>query len=353
MRTAAIVSFRLGGSDGVSVEAAKWRTALEHLGFDTLSVAGSGLADITIPGLAIGARTPPTASQISTALNDVDLVVVENLCSLPLNPAAARAVAHTCRGRPAILHHHDLPWQRPQFDHYPPPPTDDAWCHVTINKLSSAQLASRGITSTTIYNTFDIDVCVSDTARQSIRQAIGVGPDELVVLQPTRAIERKNVPGGIGLAERLGATFWLLGGPEDGFDAQLDKALSNARCPLLVGMPPGYDAATTSMTDIYAACDVVALPSTWEGFGNPAVESAVHRRPLAVGPYPVARELARHGFEWFSIDRPDLLVEWLDSPDTSLLDHNHAVARRHFNFKDLPTRLEPLLVEIGLVTTRR
>ena len=31
---AAIVSFRLGGSDGVAVEARKWRGALEALGFD-------------------------------------------------------------------------------------------------------------------------------------------------------------------------------------------------------------------------------------------------------------------------------------------------------------------------------
>ena len=59
--TVAIVSFRLGGSDGVSVEAAKWAGAFGSLGLAVVTVAGSGPADHLLPGLAIGAPSPPTA----------------------------------------------------------------------------------------------------------------------------------------------------------------------------------------------------------------------------------------------------------------------------------------------------
>src|SRR5688500_1399628 len=79
---AAIVSFRLGGPDGVSVEARKWQWALQQLGFSVRTVAGEGAADLLVPGLAIGAPDPPTATEVAGALDDVDLVVVENLCSL-------------------------------------------------------------------------------------------------------------------------------------------------------------------------------------------------------------------------------------------------------------------------------
>ncbi len=115
------------------------------------------------------------------------------------------------------------------------------------------------------------------------------------MLQPTRALARKNVAGAIALAEAVGGTYWLLGPAEDGYGPELERLVARARCPVVLGPP----AAGCTVADAYAACDVVVLPSTWEGFGNPSVESATHRRPLAIGSYPVAAELAAFGFRWF------------------------------------------------------
>jgi len=321
-----MVSFRLGGGDGVAVEVAKWAGALDLLGWTVRSVAGAGQADALLPGLAMHAPEPPTRAEVDDALAGADLVIVENLCSLPLNPGAAAVVAAACAGRPALLHHHDLPWQRPLLAHLPPPPDDPAWAHVTINELSRTELAAHGIAATTIYNTFDPDPAPGERAR--VRETLGVPEGTPLLLQPTRALARKNVAGAIALADALDATYWLLGPAEDGYGPELERLVARARCRVLLGPPRGG-----------CTIDAVLLPSFWEGFGNPSVESATYRRPLAVGPYPVAAELAAFGFEWFDAADPAPLARWLEHPDLHLIAHNQRVAADHFNLADLPARL--------------
>jgi mannosylglucosylglycerate synthase len=343
--TAALLSFRLGDRDGVSVEAAKWAGALGQLGWQVLTVAGTGPVDVTLPGLAMDAPEPPTAGELRAALAPADLVVVENLCSLPLNPPAAAVVGAVCAGRPTVLHHHDLPWQRPHLAHLPGPTDDPRWAHVTINELSRRELAARGITAITIYNTFDPDPVPGDGART--RGALGVAPGTRLLLQPTRALARKNVAGALAVAEAVGGTYWLLGPAEDGYGPELDRLVAGARCPVLLG---GRDGAgrQIGIGDAYAACDAVLLPSDWEGFGNPSVESATYRRPLAIGNYPVASELSAFGFRWFDSAIPEALGAWLDAPDGELLEHNYAVAARYFNVADLPGRLSSVLDTLDL-----
>ena len=63
-----MVSFRLGGEDGVAVEAAKWAGALELRGWTVRSVAGAGQADVLLPGLAMHAPEPPTRAEVDAAL---------------------------------------------------------------------------------------------------------------------------------------------------------------------------------------------------------------------------------------------------------------------------------------------
>jgi glycosyltransferase involved in cell wall biosynthesis len=345
--TAALLSFRLGGSDGVAIEAAKWAAALQSLGFTIVTVAGDGPVDHLLPGLAIGAGDPPTADELGSALAGADLVVVENLCSLPLNPGAAEVAARVLANRPALLHHHDLPWQRPQFADHGPPPDDQRWTHVTINQLSRRQLAEAGIDATTIYNSFvpeSPDPERGQTRRRRVRESLGLGDEQRLVLQPTRALPRKNVAGGMKVAAQLGGIYWLLGPAEDGYGPELDRLVAGASCPVIHGWPGSVPAG--GVLAAYSACDVVTLPSTWEGFGNPSVESAIHRRPLAIGPYPVAAELAAFGFRWFGLEQTEGLGAWLDVPDPGLLDHNVAVATSHFSVADLPERISKALPDL-------
>jgi glycosyltransferase involved in cell wall biosynthesis len=245
------------------------------------------------------------------------------------------------------VHHHDLPWQRERFrDWGAPIPDNPRWAHVTINQLSRDELTVRGISATTIYNVFETDVPPGD--RDGTRAALGIVDGQLLALQPTRAIARKRIPAALAAAEALGAVFWLLGPAEEGYAATLETVLAGASIPVRRGPgPPGTDGADRQITDAYAACDFVTFPSAWEGFGNPVIESAVHRRPLLIARYPVAEELAAFGFRWFPVEDPAVLGAWLANPDPALLDHNQAVARAHFDVSLLPDRLADVFDRAG------
>jgi len=329
-----MVSYRLGGLDGVSVEAEKWRRALEQLGLEVTTVAGAGTADVLVANLGAWDRGVPEAAALQGALAGADLVVAENICSLPLHPAASEAVAAAMRGRPGLLHHHDLAWQRPGLGDGVP--DDPVWAHVTVNELSRVQLQSRGIRAVTVHNRFRTDPAPGDGA--ATRRALDLDPGSRLVLQPTRAIPRKNVAGGLAAAEALGATFWLTGPAEEGYQPELDRLFDAATVPVI------HRPAPLDMAGAYAAADAVVLPSAWEGFGNPAVEASIHRRPVLVGPYPVAEELMALGFRWFR--GVGELAAFVGDPDAALLEHNRAVAADRLSLEDLPTILAGLLDEL-------
>jgi mannosylglucosylglycerate synthase len=339
MTTIVIVSFRLGGTDGVAIEAAKWASALESLGHRIRTVAGEGTADVVIPGLAIDATAPPSVPAVAEVLADADLVIVENLASLPLNLEAREAIYHVLEGRRALFHHHDLPWQRAPLAHLEGPRDEPLWYHVTINDLSRRELLARGIDAVTMMNTFDCDP--PRGRRDSTRRSLDV--ESTLVLMPTRALPRKNVEGAIALCQALDATYWLLGPAEDGYAVTLERLLAVAGIDVRRGLPDGCD-----VHDAYAASDLVVMPSTWEGFGNPVLESVTHERALALYPYPVAREIRDFGFRFFDLDDIEAISAFLERPDNELLAHNLSIAREHFNIASLPARLRDLLETMGV-----
>jgi len=352
--SAVLISYRLGDTDGVSIETEKWERALRTLGFATRRVAGE-LADdrrnddVVLPWLAWESTHPPTPADLSAALAGADLVVVENVCSLPLNEWAARTVASVLAALSdlrVVFHHHDLPWQRSRFASIADlPPAWPGSLHVTINDRSRRELAERGIAAHTIRNVFDVDAPPGD--RAATRARLGFEADDVVVLQPTRAIPRKNVGAGIEFTASLArhvrggpVRYWLTGPAEEGYAPELDRLLARATVPVTVGR-------VAEVADAYAAADVVVFPSSWEGFGNPVIESVIARRPIAVARYPVLDELVGLGLDLFSIDAPAAVAAWLAAPDPASFDGNLAVVRRHFSAAELPARLEAAFTAVG------
>lgn len=360
MTVCSIVSFRLGGTDGVSIVADRWRDALQGLGFGVRTVAGEGPVDTCIPDLAIGrwpdgraglvapngasdADMADLRASLRDALSGSDLVIVENLGTIPMNLPAATALAEVRRGLPTLWHHHDPAWQRDRYDgdELPLHPGDRAWRHVAITDVTREQLRARGVDAVTIHNCFDTHAPSGDRAGERARH--GFGADELVLVHPVRAIARKNIGEALRITRELGGTYWLTGPAEEGYERELAALLDDAAD---VGVRIVHEPAA-GLDDLYAAADVVLFPSSWEGFGNPPVEAAIHRRPAVVGDYPVADELRAMGFRWFHPDRLDQFRAWLDAPDTELLEHNWRVADRHLSLAALTDALRGVLDEAG------
>ncbi|HEY4409330.1 MAG TPA: hypothetical protein VGO87_05580 [Acidimicrobiia bacterium] len=364
MPVASIVSFRLGGPDGVSVQAATWGRALERLGYGLRRVAGE-LADgprpgdVVVPGLAVAAEAAPgpagqrpaaprgpSPGELRAALAGSDLVVVENVLALPLHLEAARVLtgvlAALAPATRVLLHHHDLAWQRPETATITElPPRLPGAVHVAINDFSRRELAERGIEAVTVRNAFDLD---APPGRRAVtRAALGVADDELLVLQPTRAIARKNIPAALrlaeGVAERLDrpVRFWLPGPAEDGYAATLAEVLAATPVPVLRDRPG-------DMRDAYAACDLVTFPSTGgEGFGQPVIESVWADRPLAVLRYPALDEILALGFEFLPADDPDVVAGALRAGSTPAAARNRELAEAHFSMTALERALGALL----------
>ena len=266
----------------------------------------SGPVDETVPGLAIDADSPTRAREVDGALARRRPGGGREPLSLPAQPdRPADVVAGVLAGRPAVLHHHDLPWQRPQFaDHAPPP--DDPRVAPRHHQRAEPAGAGRpaGIAARTIYNSFAVP---DRGARPRV-----AGPGR------TRGSARAGRRSGSGRTTgwcssrpgRWPARTWPAAWPRPPAWAPPTGCSVRPRtatvpsssawwprrtCPVVRGVPDaaGPGGRPWTVDDAYQACDVVALPSTWEGFGNPSLESVTHRRPLADRPLSGGRRAGR------------------------------------------------------------
>lgn len=351
------VGTRFAGTDGVSLEAAKWAKILwdhRHVSYwyggklDTdpdismlVPHAYFGHSDIKwINQHTFGKvkRDPDVTRQILaiaehlkrtlydfTRKFDIEILVVQNALTIPMNiplgVAISMFIAET--NFPTIAHHHDFYWERDRFSvnncgdfmRMAFPCTLPSIQHVTINSEAQRALSHRrGVSSILVPNVLDFDEEHQgiDEYNSDFRKAIGVAEDDILFLQPTRVVPRKGIEHAISLIGALRNPHCKLvishesGDEGDEYLHALQEMAEHQGVELLyipdrIGEERGVNEAGDKvylLGDAYANADVITYPSLYEGFGNALIEAFYYRKPALVNRYSIfVSDIEPRGFD--------------------------------------------------------
>ena len=355
------ISTRFAGTDGVSLETAKWATVFERQGFRCFFFAGEldrppdcsflseeahfmhpDIKDIYNNCFGVHKRNRQVTQKImklKKKLKDdlykfinkfaIDLLVPENALTIPLNIPLGLAITELISetGIPAIAHHHDFFWERQQFLtnavweylNMAFPPHLPSIRHVTINSSGDNQLSLRtGVSATIIPNVMNFETPpppIDDYAKD-VRQSLGIADDELFILQPTRVVKRKGIEHAIEIVHRLGKKAKLIishASGDEGYDYEQRimeySKLMNVNTVFVSDIINERRGMTETgkkiytLDDIYPHADLVTYPSTFEGFGNAFLEAVYFRKPIVVNKYSIYTfDIEPKGFLAIEID---------------------------------------------------
>jgi len=406
------VSTRFAGIDGVSLEASKWARVLEDQGHTCFWFAGELAKSDPISLLASQANFKDDQNQwinhqlfgchkkslrlariicnykstIASRLKlfidmfQIDLLVVENALAIPmhipLGLALTDVIAET--GIATIAHHHDFYWERDRYlplngskiyIHRAFPPRLPNIEHVVINSRARDNLARRkGIAATVIPNTLDFENPPRfDKERiRAFRQSIGLKPDDIMFLQPTRIVERKGIELAIKLAKELNQRNSKLVVSHEAGDEGFAYVLklntlareSGVQIKFIHDMvadpyaPRQEPNDQFSLWEVYQAADFVTFPSLYEGFGNALLEAIYFKKPLLVNRYKIFKDdIESKGFDLVKMDGhltgqvvADVKRIINDkNRREKMVTGNYRIAREHYSFTLLHHKFASLI----------
>jgi glycosyltransferase involved in cell wall biosynthesis len=241
---------------------------------------------------------------------------------------------------------------------------------VVINSIQAQQLASRNsVTSVVIPNVMDFDSPPAplDDYAGTVRTDLGLTPDQKLILQPTRIIQRKGIEHAIELTRRLGMPAELVishAAGDEGTDYEKRVREFAAFLEVKVNFesaivgdergitPEGRKIYT--LADVYPQADLVTYPSTIEGFGNAFLEAIYYKRPIVVNNYSIYEaDIKPKGFKVVEFDgyiSERTLEETryvLNNPEVTReeSEHNYELAQRYYSYTMLERRLRSLLAD--------
>ena len=406
------VATRLIGTDGVSLETEKWSNILRgmnhecfyftgesdrpeertylvpeaHFKHPEIEALNSDLFDNYVRSSHTSGKIQALRHHIKQHLYqyvrtfDLNLLIVENALSLPMNVplglALTEFIAET--SIPIIGHHHDFSWERSRYsvsaaDDYLRaafPPTLPSIHHVVINSFAGRRLALRtGASSMLIPNVMDFDnpPPEPDAYAAEIRSALGIQPDDHLLLQPTRIVPRKRIEHAIELIHRLECNCVLVithasGDEGTAYENYLRDYADILNVPVIFGSNiVNHRRGTTSngspifsLADAYQQANLVTYPSTIEGFGNAFLETIYFLRPIVISTYEIFKtDIQPKGFRVIGFD--DFIEERtvrqarevLHDPalGEEMTAHNYQIGRRYYSYRTLEYKLAALIHE--------
>lgn len=407
------ISFRISGTDGVSLETKKWASVFERNGYSCFYMAGeldtppesSFVVDeahfrhpeiVKLYGQSFENTYRPR--ELTEGLHqyrqilktklyefverfDIGLLIPQNTLTIPLNIPLGMALTEFIAETdiPVIAHHHDFFWERKRFltncvwDYfnscYPPHLVNVE--HVVINSSAQNQLALRtGISSTLIPNVMDFEKPPAgmDDYNKDVREALNIPEDELLVLQPTRVVQRKGIEHAIELVARLKMKATLVishASGDEGYEYQTrvkeyaELLGINARfVEDIIGDRRSFTAdgrKVYTLDDIYPSADLVTYPSLVEGFGNAFLEAIYHRKPILVNNYSIySHDIKPKGFDVIEMDNfiSNDTVEYTrkvlkdKNRIAKMTETNYKLGLKYYSYNILETKLRHLTTKI-------
>ncbi|MCK5488147.1 MAG: glycosyltransferase family 4 protein, partial [Desulfobacterales bacterium] len=397
------VSTRFAGTDGVSLESSKWADIFQQSGHRCFWFAGAldrkPDYSLHVPEahfqteqnqwinkrvFGIKGRKQPVTQTIHDLRShlkfklhefikqfDIDLLIAENALTIPLHVSLGLALTETIAETqlPTIAHHHDFYWERVRFSinavsdyiRMAFPPNLSNIRHVVINSAAQEQLAHRtGIASTIIPNVLDFEnpPKVSRKRTEVFRQSIGLEPDDRMILQPTRIVQRKGIEFAIELVKELKNVRNKLVISHEAGDEGLEYAewLKEYACEhgvdlrlvsIRVADPwtgNGNSGGKYSLWDVYPYADFITYPSLYEGFGNAFLEAIYFKKPMLINRYDnFVRDIEPLGFDLAVMDgflskkTVQSVIAIIESSKRrkKMVNVNYTIAAQHYSYSVL------------------
>jgi glycosyltransferase involved in cell wall biosynthesis len=410
------VTTRVAGTDGVSLEIKKWAEILESAGIRCYFITGESdqpaertsliaEAHFAHPSIrSISERAFGTTRRTEELTRDIlelsmylkgcirqaiqehqlEVLIAENALTIPMNIPLGTAIVGTVMETdiPCLAHHHDFYWERERFlvncvedflhAAFPPPLPQIE--HVVINSQAGREFCRRtGLPCRVIPNVMDFarPPAPADDYCQSFRETLGLKKGDLLILQPTRVVERKGIEHAVELVRRLGdprAKLVITHSQNDEGGAYPARVREFARLmDVKVIFAGTYISALRGRTadgkpqftiwDAFQAADLVTYPSTYEGFGNAFLEAIYYKKPILCNRYAIyrtdieptgLRPILMQGF--LSDDVVEQVRRALNDEAyrTQMVEHNYATAARFFSYEVVRHELRSIVNRPGL-----